>query len=283
MMDTTSRPRGFTLAEVLVVISVIALLIGVLLPVVGEVGNASRKVQGQANLRSMGQAARSWSIEHGGQLPPAMLTGSDADSTSGDVRCWDWWTRENDPTFSRPGLLWEYTDHPDRVLQCPAYAGNDNWNGPATPCGYNYNVAFVAAMSATEGVEGQGCWDLLLPKASLYEPGEDPTNSSPRTDLALAQCRRASTTALFGEGGFSGGTNKFMRSPVHDVELAYAGAQAFRHRGWSNVGWIDGHVAAIGQPRRGTYWSQLPPHMQALLDYPSNGFLSEGDEAYDPR
>ena len=107
-------------------------------------------------------------------VPPALLIGTDEDSTSGDVRCWDWWTRTHDSSFVRPGLLWTYTDHPDRVLQCPAYAGEDNWQGPARPSGYNYNVTFIAAMTPLQGVAGQGCWDLLVPKPALAEEGEPP-------------------------------------------------------------------------------------------------------------
>ena len=84
-----SRRRGYTLIELLVVICVISLLMGMLLPVLANVGVSSRRIKGQANLRTMTFAARNWSMEHDGALPPAMLTGTDEDSTSGDVRCWD--------------------------------------------------------------------------------------------------------------------------------------------------------------------------------------------------
>ena len=125
-------------------------------------------------------------MEHDGRFPPALLVGTDDDSTSGDVRCWDWWTRSNDPNFLQPGLLWTYTNHPDRVLQCPAYDGVDNWSGPDQPTGYNYNVTFVAAMTPMQGVAGQGSWDLLIDKPALRGPDGSPGG----TDLALAQCRR---------------------------------------------------------------------------------------------
>lgn len=271
--------RAFTLVEILVVVAVVSVLLGVLVPIIDEVGTSSRRMQGQANLRTMTVAARTWAIEHDGRFPPGLLTGTETDSTSGDVRAWDWWTRSGDDTFARPGLLWEYTSHPDRVLQCPSYAGVDQWTGPDLPTGYNYNVVFVAAMSASQGVENAGCWDLLLPKPALAEPG----TSGSETQLTLGQCRRTGTTALFGEGGYRLGANKFMRSPVQEMELSCGGAQAFRHGGRTNVGYIDGHVASFGDPRRGRHFDALPPHLSDLLAFPDNGFLSDGDEAYDPR
>ena len=65
------RRPGFTLVEVLVVIAVIALLLGVLVPVIADVQSSSRRVQGQTNLRTMAMAARRlghgarWSVPTG--------------------------------------------------------------------------------------------------------------------------------------------------------------------------------------------------------------------------
>ena len=273
------RRAGFTLVEVLVVIAVIAMLLGVLVPVIADVQSSARRVQGQTNLRTMAMAARSWAMEHDGRFPPALLIGTDADSTSGDVRCWDWWTRSNDSNFLKPGLLWTYTNHPDRVLQCPAYDGVDNWSGPDQPTGYNYNVTFVAAMTPMQGVAGQGSWDLLIDKPALMSPDGSPGG----TDLALAQCRRAGQVALFGEGGYRNGANKFMRSPLHELELAYGGSQAFRHRGVTNVACIDGSVHGHREAWRGALHDQLPDALTTFMDHPNNGFLSNDDSAYDPR
>jgi len=67
--------------------------------------------------------------------------------------------------------------------------------------------------------------------------------------------RRPSEVALFGDGGYFGGTDKFMRAPLKDNPLTdgdsvgssarAAGTQAFRHRKRTNVVFCDGHADSL--------------------------------------
>ena len=63
------RRRGFTLIELLVVIAIIALLIGILLPALGEARKLAKVTIDVANQRQLGQAGISYSSEFGGGIP----------------------------------------------------------------------------------------------------------------------------------------------------------------------------------------------------------------------
>lgn len=273
MIDASTK-RGFTLIELMVVICITALLLGLLIPAIGRMSEHSMSTHCMSNLRTMARAATLYAIEHEAEFPPALLHGLDHDANSGDVRAWDYWKRA-DGTI-RPGLLWTYTDHPDKTLQCPGYEGPSNWNGdPYT--GYNYNTAFIAAEGRMPWGEPGGSDDFLTPKDNLEG----------RTSLGLAECRRTGTTALFGIGGWRNGANKFMRSPVNaspqDMSLACAGTQGFHYSGTTNFVCIDGHVERLSTPFKGRQFDSLPTSLTSQIDWPRNGFLSEDTSRYDPR
>ena len=61
--------RAFTLVELLVVIGIIAVLIGVLLPVLGSVQARARDLKCQTNLRQIGIALRGYAEENRGSYP----------------------------------------------------------------------------------------------------------------------------------------------------------------------------------------------------------------------
>ncbi|MEM9345533.1 MAG: prepilin-type N-terminal cleavage/methylation domain-containing protein [Planctomycetota bacterium] len=63
--------RGFTLVELLVVISIIGLLIGIVVPVVSKARGAAEKVTCSSCLRQIGLVIESYTIEHKEKYPVA--------------------------------------------------------------------------------------------------------------------------------------------------------------------------------------------------------------------
>src|SRR5690606_26351009 len=65
---TREDPRAFTLIELLVVIAIIALLIGILLPALGEARKTARTVLCMANMQQMGVATQSYAADYQDRL-----------------------------------------------------------------------------------------------------------------------------------------------------------------------------------------------------------------------
>jgi prepilin-type N-terminal cleavage/methylation domain-containing protein len=68
------RPRryGFTIIELLVVVSIIALLIGILLPAISKARDQARLTMSQANLRNLAAALDAYSAEYADRQPTAL-------------------------------------------------------------------------------------------------------------------------------------------------------------------------------------------------------------------
>jgi prepilin-type N-terminal cleavage/methylation domain-containing protein/prepilin-type processing-associated H-X9-DG protein len=67
--DTIARRRGFTLTELLVVVGLIALLVSLLMPALGQARAAARSTGCLSNLRQMGNAWTMYLTENRGHLP----------------------------------------------------------------------------------------------------------------------------------------------------------------------------------------------------------------------
>lgn len=258
-----ARP-GFTLIELLVAVAIIALLTALLLPALGSARGTARSTVCLSNLRQFLVAGQGYAQNHKDLLPIAqysVLDGMRSVSFAWDITAATEWvfTPANgwqEKTIIGPGLIWLGRTIPE-INRCPEvdFGTGDNWvDCPYT--GYNYNTSYVG--------HGQG------------EAIEKPA--------AFARIRRPAECALFGDGEYSGGVNKFMRSPFKDVEHGgddfdsrSAGTQGYRHLRRTNVAFADGHAVSWREQWTETHDNQR----ESVLRAPTTGFLSKDNSLYD--
>ena len=260
------RRRGLTLLETMMSISIVAMLVGLLVPVLGRVRDEARSATCQSHLRHLATAMAAYTGAYRGRFPPAIVHFV---GTGGLVtHAWDF--RHGPGGEVRPGALRGFTDRPELVQQCPCCTESSTFgNDPAT--GYNYNTTYIGDEGRLPTLDAEG---------RVVEGWENA-----RRGVPASRHRRPASAAVLGDGGWAGGANKFMRAPSNEVEFdwgtVYAGGQAFRHAGRTNVAWLDGHLSSEPRahegPRVGTAFAT------EVLGVPENGFLSSDDDAYDPR
>lgn len=262
----TAARRAFTVVEALTVVGVIAVLLAITLPAISSVRGSARAGRCQSNLRQLGVAATNYALQNRDRFPAAILYEMTAEGLA--TRCWDYDQLPGGAV--RPGSLWAFISSPADVQQCPEFLGPSTF-GSDPHTGYNYNTTYIGAEGRFPELAANGQWIDGWKVA--------------RQGLPSSRHRRTSTTALFGEGGWRGGANKFMRAPSNVVEndlaTVYAGAQAFRHAGCSHVCFLDGHVAGMCGCHEGP--QATTPLLEGVTDFPRNGFLSPDDSIYDPR
>lgn len=252
------RKTAFTLVELLVVISVISLMMAILMPTLGRARQQGKSVVCLSNLRQMGVAAQSYVNDNDGYYPAAYVNDPDPYDDIAINTCWDFTHKKNWSSLeesTEAGLLWQ-SEMMDKIQQCPVFKGPANSDDLYT--GYNYNTSYI----------GHGSMETVKLPAKASE------------------VKSAVNCALFGDGEYADGANKFMRSPwpdsSDDFSFRSAGTQGYRHNGRTNVAWCDGHVSS----QKELYTETLTEQKEQLDNYNAAaknkvGFLSPDNSAYD--
>ena len=231
------------------VISVMSLLMAILMPALAGARKQGRSIVCLSNLRQMAIAADAYVCDNDGYYPLASFF----QSTGGLFYCYEWdfikVLEFGVVKEIKPGLLWQGSTAAE-IHQCPAFKGAAN--SPGDPyTGYNYNTSYIGS------------------------DGKNP----PQSAKAL-QVRSPALTALFGDGQWQDGANKYMRAPWPNPRDGgfndqYAGTQGYRHSGRTNVAFCDGHTQSWDE----CYKNTVPADVDKIAK--GTGFLSADNCLYD--
>lgn len=280
LLDSAIGKDAFTLIEVLVVVAIIALLLAMLLPGLSRARRQAATVVCLSNLHQMLTTTQAYTAVYSGFYPPSHDTvtapAANGDSDRQIDYGWDI-TRITDLMTGKvrvlPGLIWQGKTI-EAIQQCPGFAGPAMWADDRYT-GYNYNSSYIGAFRKRKEKTVS-----LGPAAPAQAVSWSIVVRPARQD----EIRMPSLCALFGDGEYVAGANKFMRSPWGSEQGARdtwvnsgrgAGTQGYRHTGRTNVAFADGHARPWNRRHTETYDLEKP----YIGD--NNGFLSPDNSLYD--
>ena len=251
--------KAFTLTEMLVTISITSLVMAVMMPAFARSRAEGRSIVCTSNLRQLVVAVQSYACDNDDYYPIAYVRDPNPEDSLAVYNYWDFAYTKNGDTGEvkiKPGLLWRGQTN-SKIQQCPSFKGNANSSDPYT--GYNYNTSFI----------GHGSNEALVKPARI------------------SQVRKPAQCAIFGDGEYIDGANKFMRAPFKTSTTYFAfqtaGTQGYRHSGATNVAWCDGHASSQKELYTDTDESggkeKLEQYNQTAKV--KVGFLSPDNSAYD--
>ena len=199
----SSRQRGFTLVEILVVVAILALLSAILFSVYSKVSNNGRQLKCTNHLMSIGQAISMYADDHSGIYPNTPLGPLAANCA---------WADRLLP-YTRDSSVFECPSAKNSpyITGCVPSAGTDNLDEFGVPVNY------------------KGGYDM-----NLF------TRSSRRLVRQLYATHPDSTISVLDGGGMLIQAAYADSSSLADLQSK--GLKPPRHKGGSNVLFLDGHV-----------------------------------------
>lgn len=232
--------RAFTIIELLVVISIIALLLAIMMPALTAARASTRALVCKTNLHQLLLANIGYASENDGFFVSAasdMLYGP-------GLHRWHGTRNTLDESFdSRKGPLAGYLAD-SRVKECPSkvnFVKNQDWNTNFEQgCGgYGYNMTYIGSRLWQAGLSSERDWIDAYARTSRIEEIRKPAQTLMFSDTAMANDGDSLIEYSFAEPPFAvqNGlpvTSFYMSPSIH-----------FRHKDNANIGWADGHISQL--------------------------------------
>lgn len=224
---------AFTLVELLVVVAIIALLIGLLLPVVNAAREAGRSAVCQSNLRQLMLASTVFVQDHDGHLPAGQDENYGPNVNSfwyggGDFNAGTW--------VPEAGIMHGYLGNVD-VAGCPTL--DDDTRSFMGPVDYAYNVNYLGMIQTRRAETGARVASVRRPARTVafFDSGrlskDSNASDSPQSAFERTGFGFPPSGPEGGPSGEAGGIQQLFWPSFH-------GRHQFEQ---GNVSWVDGHIS----------------------------------------
>lgn len=222
---------GFSLVELLVVATLLAVLTALLIPAARRTLERGRQTQCANNLRQLALANLAYASEGG------VFVAAAPDIYTGNLRRWHGERKSaSQPFDGAAGPRAPYLGADRRIRSCPTAARALAGDGFEAGCGgYGYNAVGLGSQAYPRGALAGAETGQRINRV------RDPANTLMFADCAFPQSRAGKTRLI--EYSFAEPYRHLADATPEETYVADPSVH-FRHPGGANIAWAEGHVTA---------------------------------------